>query len=46
MNELAKLESKIAVETDPARAGKLVKQQEIKMRFIERLRAEQVPQAR
>jgi hypothetical protein len=42
MNELAKLESKIVTEPDPARAAKLVKQQEIKMRFIERLRAEQI----
>jgi hypothetical protein len=41
LGELRKLERKISVETDPARAAKLVRQQEIKMRFIERLRAEQ-----
>jgi hypothetical protein len=45
MNELAKLESKIVTEPDPARAAKLAKQQEIKLRFIERLRAEQIENA-
>ncbi len=41
MGELTKLERKIAIEPDPARAGKLARQQEIKLRFIERLRKEQ-----
>jgi hypothetical protein len=42
MHELRKLERKIAVESDPTIAGKLVTQQEIKMRFIARLRREQI----
>jgi hypothetical protein len=46
LKELEKIEQKIAIEPDPAKAGKLVKQQEIKMRFIERLRKEQREQTK
>jgi hypothetical protein len=42
MHELRKLERKIATEPDPVRAGHLAGQQEIKMKFIARLRREQI----
>ena len=45
LGELEKIERKLANESDPIRAGKLAKQQEIKIRFIERLRTEQRTQA-
>jgi hypothetical protein len=42
IGELERLEAKLANETNPAAAGRLAKQQEIKMRFIAKLRAEQL----
>jgi len=42
MHELRKLERKIAAESDPKIAGKLAAQQDIKMRFIAKLRREQI----
>lgn len=38
---LEKIERKLTRETDPGRAGKLARDQQIKMQFIERLRTEQ-----
>lgn len=42
MHELRKLERKIAAESNPKIAGKLAAQHEIKMRFIAKLRREQI----
>ncbi len=41
LGDLEKIETKMAREPDPTRAAKLAKQQEIKLRFLDKLRAEQ-----